>query len=305
MLFKRYSANPVLLPELSSDWECYNVFNPSVIFHDGLFHMFYRAQGLDWISRLGYAISSDGVNWNRLRQPVLSPHDEWDARGIEDPRVTAIEGSFYMTYTAYGNRFSGEGQPTHAGGGVLPMIACSDNLIEWRNIGPLVRGEDNKDHVLFPRKIGGRYVILHRRPPSIWIAYSDDLIHWHDFGEVMGPRKGSWDGKRVGAGGVPIETEAGWLLFYHGYDEGHTYRMSACILDIDDPAKVLSRPAEYFLQPEELWEIRGDVPNVIFSAANPVRDGKVFLYYGAADHVIGLATAALQDVIKFAMGESM
>src|SRR5919202_883529 len=85
-------ANPILLPDPSSDWETFNVFNCSVIHHNGLFHMHYRAQGLDWISRIGYAVSADGVQWNRLRRPVLEPSGEEDARGVEDPRVTEIDG---------------------------------------------------------------------------------------------------------------------------------------------------------------------------------------------------------------------
>ena len=207
MKLERHPANPILLPDTASDWETYNVFNPAVIYHNGLFHMHYRAQGLDWVSRIGYAVSSDGVHWNRLGRPVLEPHDASDARGVEDPRVTALDGRFYMCYTAYGRVPTGEGAPTHLGGGVLPMIAASNNLITWELLGPIVRGEDNKDHVLFPRRINGRYVALHRRPPQVWLAESDDLIHWPEkwMRPIFGPRpENGWDEKRVGVNGVPI-----------------------------------------------------------------------------------------------------
>lgn len=127
----RHPSNPVMVPDLTSDWECYNVFNPSVIHHNGLFHMHYRAQGLDWVSRIGYAVSVDGVHWNRLRHPVLEPVDGTDSRGVEDARVTLIDGIFYMTYTAYGREFHGSGDPTIFGGGITPMIARSENLITW------------------------------------------------------------------------------------------------------------------------------------------------------------------------------
>ena len=93
MELQRHPANPILLPDRSSDWECANVFNPGVLYHNGLFHMFYRAQGLDWVSRIGYAVSPDGARWNRLRRPVLEPHDGSDSRGVEDPRVVASEVS--------------------------------------------------------------------------------------------------------------------------------------------------------------------------------------------------------------------
>lgn len=315
---QRYSHAPIMLPDATSDWESVNVFNPSVIHHNGLFHMHYRAQGADWISRLGYAVSEDGVQWNRMRRPIFEPLDGSESRGIEDPRVTEIEGEFYMTYTAYGREYRGEGEPTHAGGGILPMIAHSRNLITWDRIGPIVVGEDNKDHVLFPRKIGGRYAALHRRWPHVWIAYSEDMRHWPEewMGPIYGPRADNWwDGSSVGSNGVPIETEHGWLCLNHGYttettvSEGslsaiasvtRVYRLGVILLDLEDPTKVINRPKEPIFWPEELWELKGDVPNVVFNNANVVVDGKVYVYYGGGDHVIGLATCALDELIDYA-----
>ncbi|MDW8317852.1 MAG: glycosidase [Anaerolineae bacterium] len=298
--------SPVLLPDPTSDWECYNVFNPAVIYHNGLWHMWYRAQGLDWVSRIGYAVSADGLHWNRLRRPVLEPHDGTDSRGVEDPRVVVLDGVFYMTYTAYGREYHGPGKPTHAGGGITPMIARSTNGITWEPVSAIVRGEDNKDHVLFPRKIRGRYAALHRRWPNVWLAYSDDLVTWRpeDMYPVYGPRRedpDAWDRKSVGSNGVPIETPEGWLLINHGYDEGHVYKFGVVLLDLEDPTRVLRRPKSAIFWPEELWELRGDVPNVVFSCANPVVDGVVYVYYGGGDHVIGLATCRLDDLLAFAL----
>jgi beta-1,2-mannobiose phosphorylase / 1,2-beta-oligomannan phosphorylase len=315
---ERHPHNPVLMPDPTSTWECYNVFNPSVIYHHGLFHMHYRAQGLDWISRIGYAVSSDGLHWNRLREPVLSPVDGSDSRGLEDPRVVEIDGIFYMTYTAYGREFRGEGKPTHLGGGILPMIARSENLITWERIGPIVVGEDNKDHVLFPRKIGGRYVALHRRWPHVWLAYSEDLKSWpeEEMAPIYGPRDDNWwDATSVGSNGIPIETEHGWLCLNHGYtvevsgggnslnqvpSVTRVYRLGVILLDLDDPTRVISRPKEPIFWPEEIWEFRGDVPNVVFNNANPVVDGTVYAYYGGADHVVGLATCQLDELVDYA-----
>lgn len=306
MRLQRHPANPLLLPDADSDWECYNVFNPAVIEDQGLFHMWYRAQGLDWVSRIGYAVSEDGIHWNRLRRPVLEPADAADSRGVEDPRVVKLEGLYYMTYTAYGSEFLGEGEPTHAGGGVLPMVARSENLITWEKLGPIVIGEDNKDHVLFPRKIGGRYVTFHRPNRHIWLARSDDLDTWPRelMAHVLGPRPEnpySWDSLSVGANGVPIETDEGWLIFYHGYGEDRVYQHGLCLLDLDDPTRVIRRPQTPIFWPEEIWELRGDVPNVVFSCANPVVDGTVYVFYAGADHVIGLATCALDDALDFAL----
>jgi predicted GH43/DUF377 family glycosyl hydrolase len=291
MKLQRHSANPILKPVPFHEWESLNVFNCGVVHHNELFHMFYRAQGADHISRIGYALSTDGVRFNRLHQPVLSPQGEWETRGVEDPRITylADEDRFIMAYTAY--------SPL----GITPMFAESRNLITWSRLGSLVKGEDNKDHVLFPRQIGGRYVAFHRRPPAIWIAHSDDLVTWGDFDVVMQPRSDGWDCKRVGGGGVPIETEHGWLVLYHAYDHDHVYRLGVALLDLDDPTRVIRRPTGPVLWPEELWEILGQVRNVVFSAANPMVDGKVYVYYGGGDHVIGLATCSLDELLEYAL----
>jgi predicted GH43/DUF377 family glycosyl hydrolase len=285
----RHPQSPLLYPNPLNDWEALNVFNCGVVQHNGLFHMLYRAQGVDYVSRIGYAVSADGLRWNRLQQPVLVPHQgRDDYRGVEDPRITPLDGSFYMTYTAYG---------AHS---FFPMIARSENLIQWTDIGPLERAE-NKDHVLFPEKIGGRYVILHRRPRYIWIAASDDLLHWDSQESILGPRPDNgWDSVSIGSNGVPIKTEHGWLLFYHGYDERRVYRQSVALLDLDDPRRVIHRPQEFIMQPEEPWERVGDVPNVIFSCAALVVGDTLYFYYGGADRLIGLATAPLADVIDFA-----
>ena len=299
----RVSPQPVFLPDPTSDCEAYNVFNPGVIYRDSLFHMFYRAQGLDWISRIGYAVSQDGIHWNRLRRPILEPMDSSDSRGLEDPRVTELGDWVYMTYTAFGSTFQGAAEPTHAGGGILPMIARSRNLLTWERIGPLVRGEDNKDHVLFPRRINGRYVAFHRRAPKVWLAESEDLKKWPEelMRPIFAPRvENNWDSFRVGAAGVPIETRFGWLMIYHAYDPARTYRLGVCLLDLQNPAVVLHRPKEAIMEPRELWELRGDVPNVVFSCANPVVGDQVYVFYGGADHCIGLATVSLAELLEYA-----
>lgn len=289
MKLVRHPQSPLLYPNPLHRWEALNVFNCAVIQHNGLFHMHYRAQGVDFISSVGYAVSQDGLTWNRLENPVLVPHNgREDYRGIEDPRVTPLDDRFYMCYTAYGEN------------GNYPMIAVSDNLIRWEDVAPLEKTE-NKDHVLFPEKIGGRYAILHRRRPHIWIAFSDDLVNWTDHTIIMSPRPDcDWDSKSIGANGVPIKTEYGWLLFYHGYGPEHIYRQSIALLDLENPAKVLNRPRSFVMEPTETWEIRGDVPNVIFSCANIVVGDDLYFYYAGADRVVGLATAPFSDVVEYA-----
>ncbi len=285
MHLQRHPKNPVLLPHPWHSWEALNVFNAAVIHHNGLFHMLYRAQGWDYISHIGYAVSQDGVHWARLDRPVLSPQEDWETRGVEDPRITEIDGVFYMTYTGYSPQ------------GVRASLARSTNLITWERMGVILPDEDNKDHVLFPERIGGRYALLHRRPPHIWLAYSDDLLHWTDHHVIMEPRPGRWDNYKIGAGGPPIKTDKGWVLIYHGVDEHMVYRLGAALLDLDDPSTVRARLDEPILEPRETWEIKGDVPNVVFTCANPVVEGTVYVFYGGADRVMGVATAPLQQIL--------
>lgn len=289
LLLQRHPAGPLVYPDPNKRWQALNVFNCAVIQHDGLFHMLFRAQGVDFISRIGYAVSQDGLVWNKLEEPVFGPHNgREDYRGNEDPRVTPLDGRFYMTYTAYGAN------------SYYPMIAQSDNLITWEDVGPLERAE-NKDHILFPEKINGRYAMLHRRAPNIWIAFSDDLKTWTDHQIIMEPRPSNgWDSVKIGGNGVPIKTDHGWLLFYHGYGTPIVYRHSVALLDLDDPTRIIHRPRSIIMEPQETWEIRGDVPNVVFSCTNLVISDEVWVYYAGADRVIGLATAPLADVIEYA-----
>jgi len=291
MILKRNAANPILVPNPENDWEALNVFNCAVVYADDLFHMLYRAQGMDRVSSIGYAVSSDGVHFNRMQQPVFSPHDEWDELGVEDPRVTYLpdERRYIMAYTAYSSR------------GITPYFAESKNLITWKRTAPLEVGMKNKDHVLFPCKVKDRYVTFYRRVPNIGLAFSKYLKSWEDFQPLLAPRPGKWDCKCIGAAGVPIQTEQGWLCIYHGYDDENVYRLGSFLLDMDDPSKILARAEGFLIEPQEPWEKKGDVPNVIFSTANPVVDGKVYVYYGGADRVIGLATCSLEELLDFTL----
>ena len=289
MQFERYPGNPVLRPNPLSAWEALNVFNCAVVHHNGLFHMLYRAQGIDYKSSIGYAVSIDGYDWARLDKPVLTYGPEYETRGVEDPRVSRIDGAFYMTYTGYS---------VH---GTRASMARSTNLIEWERLGVVLPYEDNKDHALFPERVGGRYCMFHRREPDIWVAYSDDLLHWTDHQRVFGPRPG-WESRKVGISGPPLKTSSGWLLVYHGVDDELYYRQGVALLDPEDPTRVLSRPDGFVLEPREPWEHLGDVPHVVFSCATlRVRD-ELWIYYGGADRVIGQASCPMSELKEF-LGE--
>jgi predicted GH43/DUF377 family glycosyl hydrolase len=168
MQLQRYTGNPILKPRAEHTWEARAVFNGAAVYNNGLFHMLYRAVAPNLVSTIGYAVSQDGLDWLRLDRPVLEPANEFETKGVEDPHITRIDDTFYMTYTAYSEY------------GMNVSLVASSNLIAWERLGIILPDEDNKDAVLFPEKIGGRYVLLHRRPPDIWIARSDDLLHWTD-----------------------------------------------------------------------------------------------------------------------------
>jgi len=286
MQLQRHPANPILTTVHDHDWENRTCFNAAVVYEEGLFHLVYRAQGTaDNISRLGYAVSADGIHFARLDKPVLVPENEYERWGVEDPRITRLGDRFYMLYTAYSAH------------GTRVSLASSRNLLAWQREGIVLPDEDNKDAALFPAQIGGRYAMLHRRPPDIWLAWSDDLLHWTGHQVILRPRPGLWDETRVGAGGPPIRTERGWLLIYHGYNRDRVYCLGLALLDLEDPTVVISRAEEPVLVPSEPWERAGDVPNVVFTCGSVVVGDEVYVYYGAADMRIGLATARLQDLL--------
>lgn len=280
----RYINNPILLPSTHNIWETDNVFNAAIVKYDNLIYMHYRAQGLDRISRIGCAISSNGYDFNRLENPVLEPANEYEEYGVEDPRITEIDGIFYMLYTAYSRH------------GVRVSMARSENLVTWERMGIVLPDEDNKDAALFPQKIDGKYCMFHRRMPDIWIAYSDDLIHWTDHQIIMKPRPTLWDSERIGAGGPPLLSKDGWLVFYHGFNEERIYCLGLALLDLSDPSKVLKRQEDPILCPGTPWEHWGDVPNVCFACGNIELGNEYLVYYGGGDHVMAVASVGKDEI---------
>ena len=290
MRLRRYEGNPILKPKPENAWESENVFNTAAVYDHGLFHLLYRAMGKDGISRIGYAVSTDGFNFFRFDKPVFTPKRILEPKGCEDPRIVKIENRYYMTYTAYSEM------------GMRIGLASTDNFINWQRH-RLERAEmNNKNAALFPEKINGKYVLLHRpmdkEPMGIWIAYSDNLTEWHGHREIMAPRgEGGWESGKIGAGAPPIRTEKGWLLIYHSVDEDEVYRLGAAILCLDDPSKLLYRYPEPILEPETYYELRGEVPRVVFTCgACEVKD-KYYVYYGGADRVVCVATVDKEEIL--------
>ena len=241
-----------------------------------------------FISRLGYAVSDDGIHFERYNDPVLTNEGEQELRGLEDPRLVKIDDTFYMMYTGYRGKTPSD---------YRICLASSRDLREWKRHG-VVLDEPNKDASLFPKKVGNRYIMFHRRSPDIWIAYSDDLKSWYDHTRVMGPVASSdWEALKIGIAGPPMETDDGWLLIYHGVSHGHVYCLGIALLDADDPSKVIARQAEPILEPELPWEKAGHVPNVVFSCGQVEFGEKLVVYYAGADTVIGAAEIEKNDIV--------
>jgi predicted GH43/DUF377 family glycosyl hydrolase len=310
MFTERYSGNPVLEPT-GNWWETKAVFNCAVTEMNGKIHMIYRAVGDDNISRFGYAVSDDGFNFDRSSLPIYeSPlGDEFERLGCEDPRITLIGDTYYIAYIGASVYPAAEQRPPTFKIG--PPWRCRISLLSTKDFktfkrhGVIMPDYDDKDAVIFPEKIGGRYVMYHRVLPDIWISYSDDLIHWYDHRSIMTPKPGAWDSDRIGAGAPPIKTPDGWLNFYHGVDESRTYKLGIFYSDLNDPSKIIARSAMSILDPEESFECTGCVCNVVFTCGVIERDDRYLIYYGGADSSIGVATLEKSKLRDVAMSDEV
>lgn len=300
MELQRYNKNPVLIPT-KNWWENEAVFNCAAARTNGKIHLLYRAIGFDGVSRLGHAYSTNGLDiTERYSCPAIeASNDELEKLGVEDPRITRIDDTYYITYTAASLYPCSERQPVLSRG--IPW-RCRVALISTKDFktyerhGCILPDMDNKDVVIFPEKIKGKYVMLHRTFPNMWIAYSEDLLNWHDHKMLMRVQPGAWDCDRIGAGAPPIKTEYGWLEIYHGVDHYRNYRLGVLLLDLEDPSKVIGRSVEPILSPELSYEKVGLVPNVVFTCGVVEMNDCYYVYYGGADKVIGVATMERSDM---------
>ena len=298
---KRLTDQPVLIPIKEHQWERKAVFNAAVVFENEVFSLFYRASNYPFMlagekpdpahkfeSVIGYAVSSDGINFNRMVEPVFVGETLQEKWGVEDPRISKINDTYYMLYTGFGGRSWDD---------IRICLATSMNLLIWDRLG-VVLDEPNKDAALFPETINGKYVLLHRRVPHIWLAFSDNLVHWAQHQIIMKPLPNSWEEKKIGIAGPPIKMKEGWLLIYHGVDNQNVYRLGLAVLDLRDPTKVIYRQTEPILEPELDWEKNGLIPNVVFSCGAAELEEEIYVYYGAADTVIGVASLNKKELKK-------
>ena len=274
------------------------VHNAAVVKHKGKYIMIFRSHKLNGRSILGMAESDDGYNFKVNDKPFMIPategiFEEYEAYGVEDPRIVFIDGEYIITYSAYSKH------------GVRIGLA---KTIDFKSVErfSLITESDCRNVVIFPEKIKGLYVRLDRphseiSPWSIWISYSPDLKYWGESKLIMKPLQYHWDEMKIGPGAPPIKTSRGWLSIYHGVFptmDGSVYRLGVALHDLEDPSKIIAIGDEWILQPEEVYEITGYVHNVVFTCgAVPEDDGSVKIYWGGADKVMCVGIAILDDLV--------
>ena len=329
MKFEKHIENPILKPNPNIDWENFCVLNPAVVYDNknNRFVMLYRATGDDIKHkiRLGLAISEDGIHFTRQSdKPAFDALDyEPDGGCIEDPRLVEIGGRYYITYAARAfapgrywlppEIFKAEraqwlkSQPQDTPAFVklnhtVTYLAYTDDFVTYKKVGRITDSRyDDRDVVIFPRAINGKYVCITRpeinNEKSMYIAFSDDLVEWGDR-ELLYRGTEPWENCRLGAGCPPIETDDGWLLIYHGVDaRDEVYRVGVMLLDKDDPSKVLARTKDFVMEPEFDYETSGLYNGCVFPTGAVERDGTLYVYYGCADKYIAVATAKTADVL--------
>jgi predicted GH43/DUF377 family glycosyl hydrolase len=338
MKLKKNASNPILSPSEVNSWESLVVCNPGVYYDGGTFYMLYRAAGDDdeHVIRFGLAISHDGINFERASdQPVFGPSiDGPDGGLVEDPRIIKLGDEYYVTY-AY--RAFPPGQYWKFAHDVVLVPACGEDapvavkenigntglavtkdFRTFRRLGRITSPVlDDRDVILFPGKVGGQYVMMHRpkqytgerygvKYPSVWIKFSDDLLSWEDKEShlLISGIENTWE-EKVGGSTPPLATEKGWLVLYHGVENGGLgyYRVGALLLDRENPLKVIARTPQPILEPEFEYEVSGHYNGCVFPTGNVIVDDTLYVYYGAADKYVGLATCNLNELLDFLLTE--
>jgi predicted GH43/DUF377 family glycosyl hydrolase len=246
------------------------------------------------VSHLRVARSKDGVRFTVDPEIAIGPDNGLEEYGVEDPRITFIDGEFHVTYVSV-SRW-----------GITTSLATTTDFRTYDRKGVIFL-PDHKDVVIFPERVGGRYVALTRPMPQsfarifgIWIAFSDDKLSWGGHMPLALPRWGTWDELRTGASAVPFKTDRGWLELYHGVDRETTYAMGAILLDLEDPRRVIARSPAPILSPKEIYECMGLFNDTVFSCGVVPLDDRgerIRMYYGAADSVVAAADFDVREIL--------
>jgi predicted GH43/DUF377 family glycosyl hydrolase len=297
-IVKRYEKNPILTAD-DMPFACSGIYNSGVVKFDGKYLMLCRVESIDITNYFIPAISEDGYHFKVRKKPIDLPEDEefkkYTNQMIYDPRITEIDGVYYICFAA------------HSSYGVRIGMFKTEDFEKFEFCG-FISEPDNRNGVLFPEKIGGLYARLDRPilpddHGDIWVSYSPDLVFWGRSKCIFTHgTHGGWFWKKIGAGAAPIKTKKGWLEIWHGVHVmagyQYVYHLGAMLLDLKDPSKIVARAKAPILSPREPFERVGLTSNVVFtSGAILEEDGEVKIYYGGADTVQCVATARLEDLI--------
>ncbi|MFD2871285.1 hypothetical protein ACFS5N_02320 [Mucilaginibacter ximonensis] len=320
----------VLLSTTNLDFENEGVLNPAVVREGGISHLLYRAVSKGNFSSIGYAKLDGPIKViDRMISPLLSPEHNYEKHGMEDPRMVRIDDTYYLTYVAFDGNDALGAVATSADlvhfekkGIIVPQLTCSqfDAIAKANNADIIGRYREDynspdtilmdKDVVFFPRRLNGKLMFMQRIKPDIQLVAVDSLDDLtDDFWEayvtnlkdnVMLVSKNLHELAYVGAGCPPVETEHGWLIIYHGvehFDNGYHYSACAALMDLDDPRKEVARLPYPLFRPDQPFEMAGDVDNVCFPTGTALFDDTLYIYYGAGDDVIAVASLSLKELV--------
>lgn len=314
---KRYPNNPILGPDKSHDWEAQAVFNGCPIKDDGKYHMLYRALSFEKkhedqtmeLSTIGYTHSDDGYHFSGERVQLVKPEEEWEKYGCEDPRVTKIDDKYYITYTALSD------YPHTPGGIKIAVVVTKDfKTIEEKH---LVTHFNSKAMVIFPERINGKIVAIFTMntdipPVRIMMAEFDtpeqmwDIEYWDEWEKHLDShtlhfQRSLEDHIEIGA--PPVKTKDGWLLMYsyirNYISDGTIFGIETALLDLKNPIRVVGRSVKPLIEPSEIYEQYGIIPNIAFPSGATIENDELRLYYGAADTVCAVATMSLEKLLEF------
>lgn len=300
-IVKRYEKNPILTKD-DVPYPVATVHNAGVTKYKGQYIMLFRSHLTNGRSILGLARSENGFDFKVEDQPFMTPakegiFKEYEEYGVEDPRITFLDGEYLITYSAYSRH------------GVRIGLAKTKDFKRVERFS-LITEADYRNVVIFPEKFNGLYVRMDRphseiSPWSTWVSYSPDLRFWGDSKVIMKPVQYHWDEMKIGPGAPPFRSSKGWVDIYHGVFptmDGSVYRLGVALHDLNDPSVIIAVGDHWILQPEEVYEITGYVHNVVFSCgAVPEDDGTVKIYWGGADKVMCVGTAVIDDLVNFCL----
>lgn len=326
----------IILESSENGFENQAVLNPACLEIGNITHMFYRAvrQG-DMVSSIGYCQLKENKVVHRADKPVLFPEYDYEKMGIEDPRIIFLDGIYYLFYTVYDGKNALFAYATSADlvhftkqGIISPRISYHNAALLFAHSKIRLRekyflydayirdraGDDillwEKDAFIFPRKIKGKFALIHRVLPGIQVIMFDDFkdlteAYWKEHLENLGryivlDPEHRFESRNVGGGCPPIETKDGWLLIYHGVEDGlqgKIYHAAAALLDLENPTKVIGRLKTPLFSPVESWEKQGDVNNVVFPTGTVLKNDRLFIYYGAADKLIAAKSLDIKELL--------